>query len=221
MKDPVKLIKDDHRHVKGLFRRFERASRKSQKQEIAGEIVEELSRHAAVEEQLIYPLLRKVDRSLEKDILHALEEHHMAALVLLEIDKMGPDDERFEAKMGVLKEAIQEHIEDEESDLLPRLARMLDKEHAAKLARAILELKAKAPNHPHPTSPMMPGNPLTGVVAKVSDAGKDLVRKVTDRDRTRAHDKVRQRVKREAAAARPRSGGVMRQRRSRPSPTHR
>jgi hemerythrin superfamily protein len=208
MKHPVELIKADHKQVKALFRRYERA-RKGQKEQIAGEIVEELSRHAGVEEQLIYPLLRRGAKRLEKDILNALEEHHAAEMVLLEIDKLDADAERFDAKMHVLIESVEMHIEEEEKKLLPRLKAMLTDKQAELLARAFLEMKASAPTHPHPSSPEMPGNPVAAAVAKVSDVGKDLVRKVTDRDRNRAHERVQKRVKREAHAARTarRSGG--------------
>ena len=56
--DPIRLIKEDHRTVEDLFRRFENADRRGEKQKLGQEIIEELSVHAVIEEQLIYPLLR-------------------------------------------------------------------------------------------------------------------------------------------------------------------
>src|SRR5687768_10958232 len=102
--DPVKLIKQDHRTVKKLFRSFERATRRADKQRIAEEIIEELSVHATIEEQLLYPLLRRGEERLEEPVLNALEEHHAAKLILAELDKMDADDERFAAKMHVVRE---------------------------------------------------------------------------------------------------------------------
>jgi hemerythrin superfamily protein len=61
--NPIQLIKQDHRMVKGLFRKFERASRSADRQKIGQEIIEELSVHSAIEEQLIYPLIEARGRS--------------------------------------------------------------------------------------------------------------------------------------------------------------
>src|SRR5437016_5652566 len=111
--DPVKLIKQDHRTVKGLFRKFEAASKRPERQKLAEEIIEELSVHAAIEEQLLYPMLRARDERIEESVLNALEEHHAMKLVLAELDDMDIDEERYCAKMHVVQESVESHIEEE------------------------------------------------------------------------------------------------------------
>src|SRR4051812_13247117 len=99
--DAIRLIKQDHRNVKALFRKFERATRSSEKEKIAEQIIEELSVHAMVEEQLVYPLIRS-NKRFEESVLNAYEEHHAVKLTLAELDKMDADDERYAAKVHVV-----------------------------------------------------------------------------------------------------------------------
>ena len=122
--NPSNLLKQDHRTVKALFRKYERANRQSEKQKIGEQIVEELSVHAIIEEQLVYPILRG-DKRIESTVLDAIEEHHAVKLVLAEIDKMKVDDERYDAKIHFIKEAVETHIEEEESELFPKVKKLL------------------------------------------------------------------------------------------------
>ena len=119
----IKLLKEDHRTVEALFKRFEKAGDEAykEKQEIAEQIIKELSIHAAIEEQLLYPAARaRGDAALEDIVLEALEEHHMAKWTLDEIDKMSPEDERFDAKVTVLMENIRHHVEGGGGRAVPR-----------------------------------------------------------------------------------------------------
>lgn len=205
--DPVKLIKQDHRAVKALFRSFERSTRRDQKQRIAQQIIEELSVHSAMEETLVYPMLRQCESRLEDPVLNALEEHHAAKLILAELDGMKVDEERFDAKMHVLRESVEMHIEEEETRLLPRLEKLLDAETGKQLAEEMLAAKESAPNHPHPHAPDTPPAAIvSALVARVTDAGKDLVRKVTNRAKAAGHRMVKRRAK--ATARKTRSRGA-------------
>jgi DUF438 domain-containing protein len=191
VRSPASLLIRDHRTVKGLFRKFEKASNKSERQRLGEEIIEELSVHALLEEQLIYPIVRERDARLAESVLEALEEHHAVKLTLAELDKMDTDDERYAAKMHVVKEAIETHIEEEESKLLPRLDSLLDAEEAKAISQQMESLRRTAPNHPHPLAPdTPPGGMVAGIVAKVSDVGKDLVRKVTHKEKAQGHRRV-------------------------------
>jgi hypothetical protein len=205
---PVKLIKRDHRVVKGLFRKFENTTKRSERQKVGEEIIEELSVHAAIEEQLIYPALRARDNRLEEPALNALEEHHAVKLVLLELDKMDVDDERYRAKMHVVQESVKKHIEEEETDLLPRLDMLFEQEELTMIAEAIVAMKQVAPNHPHPTAPdTPPGNGFAAMLAKLNDTGKDMIRKLTNADKAEGHRRVRHRARVAAAAMARRAGG--------------
>lgn len=201
--DPIRLIKQDHRTIKRLFRTFEQTSKRSDRQKIGEEIIEELSIHAAMEEQLLYPALRARDPRLENGVLNALEEHHAAKLLLAELDAMKVDHERYAAKMHVVKDEIETHIAEEEESLLPRVEKAFDKEEQRAMAEAILAIKQVAPTHPHPAAPdVPPKNILAALFAKLSDASKDLVRTLIEGDKAEGHRRVRDRAKATAAAAR-------------------
>ncbi len=190
--DIIGLLKRDHRNVKGLFQEFEKGSGKVQKQKIAERIIEELSLHASIEEQLVYPLLRARDTKSKDRVLEALEEHHLAKTTLAELDAMTTADERYDAKMTVLAESIRHHIEEEESQVLPRFQRATTEEERKQLADAVPHLKEMAPNHPHPMAPdAPPGNAVAGLLAKILDVGKDASRLIMGSTKGKARQAVK------------------------------
>ena len=178
----IKLLKQDHRTVEALFKRFEAAGDDAHKvkRDIADRIVKELSIHAAVEEQFLYPAARERDPRLDDLVLEALEEHHIAKWTLREIERMASDDERFDAKVTVLMESIRHHVEEEEEELFPRLAKAMGNDELEALGAVMEQAKKAAPTHPHPMSPdTPPGNVVGAGLAKVLDAGRDLARTMT------------------------------------------
>ena len=114
----VELLREDHQKVQDLFEEFEGADNRS-RQRIADQALTELEIHAKLEEGLVYPAIR--DALDEEDMMdEALEEHHVAELLIKELRKMGPKDERYKAKFTVLAEIVKHHIEEEESEILPQ-----------------------------------------------------------------------------------------------------
>ena len=91
--DAISMLKEDHKTVEELFKRFEKAGDRAyaEKRKVADRIIEELSKHAAVEEQLFYPVARATVPSTEDIVLESLEEHHIVKWVLSELDGMDPD----------------------------------------------------------------------------------------------------------------------------------
>jgi hemerythrin superfamily protein len=177
--DAITVLKADHRAVRSLFRRFERAGATATKthEQLADQIVTELSRHAAIEEELFYPKLRELfpdDESLEF-VFEALEEHHAAKSTLTEIERTSAEDERFRAKVAVLIESVEHHIEEEEGTVFPELRRAMTRTQLADLGAALVAAKRKAPTHPHPHAPdEPPGSALAGAAAAVVDRARDV-----------------------------------------------
>ena len=125
--DAVKLLKDDHEKVKGLFRQFEKARSESKKKQLADEIMMELEVHSKIEEEIFYPAVReKVGE--DELVAEAVEEHHVVDVLMQEIKQLDPSDERFEAKMTVLIENVEHHIEEEEKEMLPDAKKKLGKD---------------------------------------------------------------------------------------------
>jgi hemerythrin-like domain-containing protein len=133
MNDPVAIIKNDHRAVEELFREFETAGEDavSTKHAIALDICEELTKHAEMEESLWYP---KIQDALGRDdalIPEALAEHEVAKSLIAEIEAMDEGNPNLEAKITVLKEAIEHHVAEEETEMLPRAEDALSEEDLA------------------------------------------------------------------------------------------
>lgn len=124
MKNAIELIKQDHAEVKNLFQDFERAGKDDyiEKQALCEKITRELSVHADIEEELLYPFLEKIsDDEVGETLVEAREEHHVARSLIDELKILTPDAEEFDAKMKVLRDNVEHHIEEEEKELLSYL----------------------------------------------------------------------------------------------------
>jgi hemerythrin-like domain-containing protein len=114
----VSLLKEDHNRVKRLFDQFEVAKGGPAKRKIAREALNELKVHAAIEEELFYPAVRK---AIGKEIMNeADEEHHVAKVLIAELDSMTGSESHFDAKFMVLAENVRHHIKEEENEMLPK-----------------------------------------------------------------------------------------------------
>lgn len=111
--DAIALLKADHREVEELFEKFENAKGDGAKEKIALKICMELTVHAQIEEEIFYPACEgKVE---EADLKEAYVEHDGAKVLIAEIEAGGPGDGYYDAKVKVLGEQIEHHIEEEEA----------------------------------------------------------------------------------------------------------
>lgn len=176
--DAITLLKDDHKTVEKLFKQFEQAGDRAYvtKRGIVDRIIEELSTHAAVEEQLFYPVTRATVPETEGDALESIEEHHIVKWVLAELDGMDPTDERFDAKVTVLIEHVRHHVAEEEDDYFPKVRSELGRNALTELGDAMVAARDTAPTKPHPEAPSTPpGNVVAGGVAGVADRVGDTL----------------------------------------------
>ncbi len=110
--DAIALLKADHRTVEELFDKFENATGKDRKQQLAEQICTELKIHSMIEEEIFYPALQG---KIEQDLLdEAYVEHDGAKVLINDIMAGGPDEEYYDAKVTVLSEEIEHHVEEEE-----------------------------------------------------------------------------------------------------------
>ena len=176
--DAITLLKDDHKTVEQLFRRYEKAGDRAhaEKRNIVERFTEALSVHAAIEEQLFYPVVRATVPGTEAMALESLEEHHIVKWVLSELEHMEPEDERFDAKVTVLIENVRHHVKEEEQDFFPKVRDELGRDALSHLGDAMVEAKKTAPTRPHPRSPdSPPGNVVVGAAVGVVDRIGDTV----------------------------------------------
>lgn len=174
--DVIDLLTNDHAEVNALFGRFKQASKPETKQELANEIVHELSVHAAVEENFVYPLMRaKLDKGSEK-ANHAIEEHQEVKRLLADIEKLDPGNADFDKTMEKVTESVRHHVEEEEGELFPELRSNTSADVREKLGTLVEKAKSVVPTHPHP---LVPGTAtaqlLAGPWASIVDHIRDLV----------------------------------------------
>ncbi|UDY35175.1 hemerythrin domain-containing protein [Dermatobacter hominis] len=180
--DAITLLKKDHRTVEQLFRRYEQAGDRAyaEKRRVVDRIIEELSQHAAIEEQVFYPAAREEASDTEDLALESIEEHHIVKWELSELEKMDPQDERFDAKVRVLMENVRHHVSEEESEFFPKVRDELGRNELNDLGDAMAAARKGAPTHPHPRAPQsgpltLLVGPVLGVVDRVGDTVKGVV----------------------------------------------
>jgi hemerythrin-like domain-containing protein len=159
--DAIVLLKEDHKTIKRLFREFQSAD--SGKAKIVKRIVEELTVHTYIENQVMYPEVRKLLPDLEDDVLESYEEHHVADVLCFELTTMSPEDEHFEAKTTVLIENVTHHIDEEEQEWFPKVREGLGRKQLQQIGARMAELKPKAPRNP--TQPKAMANALKAMTA--------------------------------------------------------
>jgi hypothetical protein len=116
--DAIDLLKNDHDSVKGLFDRFKKAGNRRSKAKIAAEALTGLKIHALLEEEIFYQAVRP---GVGKDVMNeADEEHHIASVLIAELEEMDGHGDHFDAKFNVLVENVRHHIQEEESQMLPK-----------------------------------------------------------------------------------------------------
>ena len=151
--DAIVMLKADHKEMKRLFRRFEKAEHAAEKQSLVKEILELLAVHTYIENEGLYPTVRKQVPDLEDDILESYEEHHVADVLCAELGDMTPDDERFTAKVTVLIESVEHHIEEEESAWFPDVRDALGRKDLQEIGAKMQKLRRKAPRQPKMIKP--------------------------------------------------------------------
>jgi len=118
----INLLKEDRERVKGLFDLFEKAKSRAAKNKIVRQALTELKVHAAIEEEIFYPAVRK---PVGKEIMNeADEEHHVAKLLIAELDTMDGSESHFNAKFIVLTENVRHHIKEAEKEMLPKAGKV-------------------------------------------------------------------------------------------------
>jgi hemerythrin superfamily protein len=163
--DAIVLLKQDHKQVKKMFRDFQATDRDAhqKKATLVKQILEALTVHTYLENEVMYPEVRRLLPDLEDDVLESYEEHHVADVLCLELASMSPDHEHFTAKVTVLAENITHHIDEEETEWFPKVREGLGRKQLQELGARMMELRPKAPRWP--TEPAAQESARTAVTA--------------------------------------------------------
>jgi hemerythrin superfamily protein len=153
--DAITLLRDDHDTVRKLFKRFEDAGDNAhkEKREIADKIIEELTVHTFIEEQLFYPAVAKLEPQGSGDapeelVKEAQEEHTQVKTLLAELEGMSPEDDYFDAKVTVVIDDVRHHAEEEEQEVFPKVRGAMGRKALQDLGQRMLDAKGRAPKRP-------------------------------------------------------------------------
>jgi len=142
----IHLLKKDHATVNELFKQFEKVGDRAyqKKQAVFEKIYHELATHAEVEEKCFYPAVKQIQLEEVKDLVReATEEHKVVKTLLAEIAAMSAQEEQYDAKITVLKESVEHHVKEEESEMFPATTEHLSKERLEALG-AEMETRKEA-----------------------------------------------------------------------------
>lgn len=134
----LELLKEDHRKVQELFDQVKATENERQHKQLYKKIKAELETHMYIEEKVLYPTLKKHEE-FKDAVLEAVEEHLQVKTLFRDIDRLSDGNERFDAKLKVLIDNIEHHVEEEEVELFPKVE---DQFSETKLEETGMELEA-------------------------------------------------------------------------------
>jgi iron-sulfur cluster repair protein YtfE (RIC family) len=147
--DAFELLKKDHEKVAGIFEKLEPTTERGVKtrEELFTQLKQELDVHAHIEETILYPVLKEKDET-EDITLEAYEEHNVVKQLLAELEALPKDDETWGAKLKVLQENVEHHVEEEEGEMFKDARKVLSQQQidelGARLEAAKQQNKAQA-----------------------------------------------------------------------------
>ena len=184
MPDAITTLTQGHQKVDTLFTRFGSGAAGGDRRGTVEEIVQELSVHAAIEEQVLYPTVAEEVPGGQGLVDESLQEHQLVKETLTMIERLGPASPELDELMNSLIQHVRHHVQEEEGELFPRLRRAVSPEKLQEMGEALEKARALAPTHPHPNAPNTPpGNLVGGAAAGLVDKARDLAKALTQKVR--------------------------------------
>lgn len=148
--DAIVLLKNEHQEIRKVFKAFQEAGDAAYKTKgrLVDQMIELLTVHTYIENEIMYPRVRDLLPDLEDDVLESYEEHHVADVLVMELAAMKPEDERFDAKTTVLIENVTHHIEEEEEHWFPKVREGLGRTVLQEMGADMIEARKTAPRRP-------------------------------------------------------------------------
>jgi hemerythrin-like domain-containing protein len=148
--DAIVLLKNEHKEIRKAFRAFESAGERAEtrKGQLVDRIIELLTIHTYIENEVMYPRVRELLPDLEDDVLESYEEHHVADVLVMELAAMKPSDERFDAKTTVLIENVEHHMSEEEDEWFPQVREGLGRKQLQEIGAEMIDKRTRAPRRP-------------------------------------------------------------------------
>ena len=140
--DAIELLLREHRRFEQLLKEGEETTERARKgrRELLATLTSELNAHELMEEKVLYPALQSHPQAREI-VLEGYEEHHVADLIVAELQQVATNDEQWGAKFKVLKENIEHHIQEEEGEMFRTARGLFSREELLALADRMRALR--------------------------------------------------------------------------------
>jgi hemerythrin superfamily protein len=138
------LIKDDHERLKKMFKRASQTEDAGARGDLLQQIRAELVAHERMEEDIFYPALRSASENAKDIVLEGYEEHHVIDLILDEMFNVPEGTDQWTAKLNVLHENLEHHIEEEEGEMFKRARKTMSDDTLQELGRKMRRAKQAA-----------------------------------------------------------------------------
>ena len=140
----IQLLKEDHKKVSGIFEQLEPTTERAEKTrtELFAKLKQELDIHAHIEETIFYPAIKQ-EAETREIVLEGFEEHHVVKMLLKELEALPVDTEQWTAKLKVLQENVEHHVEEEEGEMFQKARDVLSEEQIEQLGARMEEEKKR------------------------------------------------------------------------------
>lgn len=151
--DVFELLETDHEKVRGLFNQLVETSDSAVKsrESLFKQLATELALHTKAEETIVYPRLKEVDE-LRDRVDEGIEEHQEAEQLLEELASLSKDDKQWVAKLKELKQAVEHHVQEEESELFPEARELIAEDELLELGNTVAQEKKEMMQGSHGTA---------------------------------------------------------------------
>jgi hemerythrin-like domain-containing protein len=178
--DAIELLTTDHGEVDQMFAQLESLPDGQQKEDLVREVIKELSVHAAIEEQILYPVMRRSLNDGDSKVEEAIDEHQKVKETLAAIERTDSSAQRQQHLQALMND-VRHHVKEEERELFPELRAAVSEQELRQIGSELAAAKKMAPTHPHPDAPNTPpGNLVGGVAAAVMDKARDAINRATE-----------------------------------------
>jgi hypothetical protein len=142
--DAIEMLERDHRRFEELLRKGEDTTEQARatRLELLETLTRELNAHELMEEKVLYPALQAHPQARDI-VLEGFQEHHVADVIVNELHQVATNDEQWGAKFKVLKENLEHHIQEEESEMFRAARGIFSKAELKEMAQRMLEVRSR------------------------------------------------------------------------------
>ena len=145
----IGMLKEDHREVITMFGQYDEAEGE-QRERIVHELIESLTKHTRIEEQVLYPFIRAEVPDGDQLMDEAEQEHQEVKDAMSRLAGLSAGDPDFEDAFRTLREGLQHHVQEEEDEVFPKLTEVADEATLVELGRSLAQAKSLSTRQPRP-----------------------------------------------------------------------